>query len=174
MSITQIVDEVHALLQTPADSYAIGDWHRGRMDAPGRYIWVPSVSTFLAPAAASNSATAFPRNLWTHRLGVDVHIWGETLDETIAMLHGVMAALRRVTRTELRGVSARWDRAQVNERGYLVILNVELPLVVTDEALNQSGVPGAQAVGSVTAIGCIPSTDPSPDGWVDCPCPEDP
>jgi len=174
MSLTTIATEVHALLLTPADKWSIGDWNRGRMDSPGRYVWVPVSSLFRAPAQASNSATAFPRNLWTHALGIDIHIWGETLDETIAMLHGMMAALRRVTKTELRGVSARWDGAKINDRGFLAILNVEIPLVLTDTALNATGVPGAQTTAHVAAIACDPDPTPPPAGWIDCPCPEDP
>ena len=171
MNITPIIDEVHALLQTDASKYSVGDWNRARMDSPGRYVWVPASSTFVDPAQASNSATAFPRNLWTHRFGVQIYIWGEDLDGTVDMLHGVLAALRRVTKNQFRAVSAQWDRAQINERGYLVTLGVEVPLVVSDIALMAEGVPGAKAVGTITVIGCDPDPTPPPEGWMECPCP---
>ena len=107
-------------------------------------------------------------------MGFDVHIWDETLDDTVARLHGLMAALRRVTKTELNGVSDRWDRAQMNERGFLVVLGVELPLIVSDEALMGATTPGAVTTAHVTTVGCDPTPAVAPPGFVSCPCPEDP
>lgn len=164
-NISALIAEVHTLLGTPSDKWAIGAWNVGRSDSPGRFVWVPTISAVEPPRQASNQPGSHPRNIYTHRMTVEVHIWGETLDETVEMMHGVLAAVRQVARVATWANTGRWDNAQLNERGYLMILPVEFPLVVTDEAINQT------TIATITTIECDDDGDPPPPpGWIDCPC----
>ncbi len=164
MSLSAFATEVHALLQTPDDRWMIGAWHLGAWGSPDRFVWVPTTSQFEAPMSASNASQRQPRNIGTHRMTVEIHIWSETLDSTITLLHAVYAAVRRVGRVGALGSTARWDKAEMNERGYLVVLPIEIPFVISDAAFTPN------TIATITALEC--DTTPSPaDGWIDCPCP---
>lgn len=168
MSLDAIVTEVHDLLGTPAGSYGIGHWLLAEHGAPPRYVWVPSISRFDAPRSSSTGAARQPRDLLTHMLEVDVHVWADTLDNAIAQMHGVIAAVRQVCGNGIEIDRARWENAQVTDRGYLVVLGVAIPLVVSEAAITQL------TTATVTAIGCdVTPPENADDGWIDCPCEED-
>ena len=95
---------------------------------------------------------------------VEIHIWADTLDNAIARLHAVYAAVRQVGRVGAFASTARWDAALINESGYLVILPVEIAFVISDEAITEN------TTATITSIGCDETPSPD-DGWIDCPCP---
>ena len=161
-----LLDSVRTSLSVSADAWYVGPWHLAEHGAPPRYVWVPTVDQFDDPGSATSGGQRWPRNVYTHRHGLECHVWGETYDGTIAMMHGVLAAMRDATGNRFEPDNAVWDRATTSDRGWLVVVSMYVPLVITDEAITNT---------ATTQAGQIACDDSATleAGYIGCQCPND-
>jgi hypothetical protein len=161
--IEDILDLVRVRLDVPEDRWLFGADKLANLRAPPSYVWVPMTDRFGPPSKASSGPSAHPKHLFTRRAGLECHIWGADTDTTETLLHGVVAALFKVVdRTELELGSAQWNRAEVNQRGELVVLTVGIPIPVTDADLTN-------AIRTKATLIACDNTDSDPeDGVLEC------
>jgi hypothetical protein len=111
-------------------------------ERPPWITWVLSDDTYGAPVKqdsnvpkigpASAQGTGSPRSIWTVDAGVELHIWGRSIDEVEELRRASIAALHQIAVGSYRVVRGAWDKEGATaETGIAYVLLIELRIPVT-------------------------------------------
>jgi hypothetical protein len=91
-ALTSIFAAVNALLPTGTYHDVGADKIRAQGSWP-RVIWVPGTEDFGPALGQGGDGTGTPPPIWTRMANVEIHIWGQTLDTTEALVQKVIQAI---------------------------------------------------------------------------------